>query len=181
MQVWVNLGISYGWWPGEFNEVVKDKSSKPIPEVEFSKKSDTVGLKCNNESDTKLMMQAKEPIGLVHFFDDDKFDNVRIFDQEMIKSYSCDSKKEYIEAGLAKFSAGITPKDTSVKSKRTSELYRARQAHFYKDVEMAEVMTDNNPDIANILAQYEIVENGDLDEPEVEKEPPKKKRRRKRN
>ena len=104
-----------------------------------------------------------------------------IFDQEMIKSYSCDSKKEYIEAGLAKFSAGITPKDTSVKSKRTSELYRARQAHFYKDVEMAEVMTDNNPDIANILAQYEIVENGDLDEPEVEKEPPKKKRRRKRN
>ena len=46
---------------------------------------------------------------------------------------------------------------------------------------MAEVMTDNNPDIANILAQYEIVENGDLDEPEVEKEPPKKKRRRKRN
>ena len=117
MQVWVNLGISYGWWPGEFNEVVKDKSSKPIPEVEFSKKSDTVGLKCNNESDTKLMMQAKEPIGLVHFFDDDKFDHVRIFDQEMIKSYSCDSKKEYIEAGLAKFSAGITPKDTSVKSK----------------------------------------------------------------
>ena len=65
--------------------------------MEFSTKSDTVGLKCN-QSDIKLM-QTKEPIGLVHFFDDDKFDNVRIFDLEMIKSYSCDLKKEYVEAG----------------------------------------------------------------------------------
>ena len=61
------------------------------------------------------------------------------------------------------------------------DCHASYQAHFYKDVEMAEVMTDNNPEIANILAQYEIVENGDLDEPEVEKPPPKKKRRKKRN
>ena len=26
--VWVNLGISYSWWPGEFNEVNKNKDKK---------------------------------------------------------------------------------------------------------------------------------------------------------
>ena len=32
--------------------------------------------------------------------------------------------------------------------------FRARQAQFWKDVEMAEVLTDNDPEIANIIAQY---------------------------
>ena len=26
--VWVNLGISYSWWPGEFQEVSKDADNK---------------------------------------------------------------------------------------------------------------------------------------------------------
>ncbi len=55
--------------------------------------------------------------------------------------------------------------------------YRARQAQFYKDVEMAEVLTDNDPKVASILAQYEVVEDGDHNE-EVHKPPPKKRRRR---
>ena len=60
--------------------------------------------------------------------------------------------------------------------------FRARQAQFYKDVEMAEVMTDNDIEIANILAQYEVVDHQDHDQPsKSNKPPPKKKRRKKRN
>ena len=59
--------------------------------------------------------------------------------------------------------------------------FRARQAQFYKDVEMAEVMTDNDIEIANILAQYEVVVD-DQDQPSNSNAPPpKKKRRKKRN
>lgn len=58
--------------------------------------------------------------------------------------------------------------------------FRARQAQFYKDVEMAEVMTDNDIEVANILAQYEVVD--DQDQPSNSNAPPpKKKRRKKRN
>ena len=41
---------------------------------------------------------------------------------------------------------------------------------------MAEVLTDNDIEIANLLAQWEVVENAD----EVQAPPPKKKRRKKR-
>ena len=34
-----------------------------------------------------------------------------------------------------------------------------RLAQFYKDVEIAEVLTDNDPQVADILALYEITEN----------------------
>ena len=36
-----------------------------------------------------------------------------------------------------------------------------RLAQFYKDVEMAEVMTDNDHAVAEILASYEIADTGD--------------------
>ena len=36
-----------------------------------------------------------------------------------------------------------------------------RLAQFYKDVEMAEVMTDNDQAVAKILASYEIAETGE--------------------
>ena len=55
--------------------------------------------------------------------------------------------------------------------------FRARQAQFYKDVEMAEVLTDNDIEIANLLAQWEVVESADEEQP---KPPPKKKRKKKR-
>ena len=55
--------------------------------------------------------------------------------------------------------------------------FRARQAQFYKDVEMAEVMTENDPKVGEILGQYEVVD--DANEEEV-KEPPKKKRRKRK-
>ena len=41
---------------------------------------------------------------------------------------------------------------------------------------MAEVMTDNDPNVADILAQYEVVDDAN----EEVKEPPKKKRRKKK-
>lgn len=94
---------------------------------------------------------------------------VRVRQESQISSYSCPEKKDYIVSGLAKFSA---------ESKKSMFDYRARQAQFYKDVEMAEVMTDNDPDVAEILSQYEIVENVEEDQP---KPPPKKRRKRRKN
>jgi hypothetical protein len=41
---------------------------------------------------------------------------------------------------------------------------------------MAEVLTDNDIEIANLLAQWEVVETVDEEQP---KPPPKKKRRKK--
>ena len=55
--------------------------------------------------------------------------------------------------------------------------FRARQAQFYKDVEMAEVLTENDIEIANLLAQWEVVESAGE---ELPKPPPKKKRKKKR-
>ena len=55
--------------------------------------------------------------------------------------------------------------------------FRARQAQFYKDVEMAEVLTENDIEIANLLAKWEVVESADEEQP---KPPPKKKRKKKR-
>ena len=91
-----------------------------------------------------------------------------------ICSYSCKEKREYILKGLAKFSSDENKKSGSMFD------FRARQAQFYKDVEMAEVMTDNDIEVANILAQYEVVD--DQDQPSNSNAPPpKKKRRKKRN
>ena len=42
--------------------------------------------------------------------------------------------------------------------KRTLGGTNLRLAQFYKDVELAEVLTDNDADIANILSEYEISE-----------------------
>ena len=163
MSITIFLPISDGWWPGEYNDLPEPSSSKPKPEVEFEKNS--------SKLESKEQLDFKKPLAMVRFFDDDKFDTVRVYDNEIVKPYSCDEKKEFVERGLAKFSAENQPKGSMFD-------FRARQAQFYKDVEMAEVMTDNNPEIADILAQYEVID----DPEELAKPPPKKKgRKRKRN
>ena len=139
-----------------------ETSSKPKPEVVFEKNS--------TKLESKEQLDFKKPIAMVRFFDDDKFDTVRVYDNDIVKPYSCDEKKEFVERGLAKFSAENQPKGSMFD-------FRARQAQFYKDVEMAEVMTDNDPKVGEILGQYEVVD--DANEEEV-KEPPKKKRRKRK-
>lgn len=158
--VWTNLGISYGWWPGEYQEL--QNSAKNKVSVMFFENP----KQPKNESEPK---DKEEKIGNVRFFDDDKYDLSPIFDLVHVKPYSCDDKTDLICAGLAKFSSDNHKKDSMFD-------FRARQAQFYKDVEMAEVMTDNDPKVADILAQYEVVD----DASDEVKEPPKKKRRRKK-
>jgi hypothetical protein len=158
--VWVNLGISYGWWPGEYQEIDSDKKLK-LPKVDFMVNNQFVGQ--------SSQVNRKPLIAQIRFFDDDKYDLLNVTDASDIKSYSCSGKKELVLLGMAKFSSDDKKKSGSMFD------FRARQAQFYKDVEMAEVMTDNDSAIADILAEYEVVETPD----EVPK-PPKKKRRRKR-
>ena len=62
-------------------------------------------------------------------------------------------KLKMIRAGLKKFE--VKPE---LGGSSAGFDYRARQAQFYKDVEMAEVMTDNSKRVANLLAQFTIEE-----------------------
>ena len=160
--VWTNLGISYGWWPGIYHEL-QDIAKNKV-KVKFCENLEHCFCQPKNESELK-----EEKIGNVRFFDDDKYDLSPVFDLDRVKPYSCDDKTDLIYAGLAKFSSDNQKKDSMFD-------FRARQAQFYKDVEMAEVMTDNDPNVANILAQYEVVDDAN----EEVKEPPKKKRRKKK-
>ena len=67
--------------------------------------------------------------------------------------YKLDSykdKQEYVTRGMAKFMA----EEGESTNTNSGFDFRARQAQFWKDVEMAEVLTDNDPEIANIIAQY---------------------------
>jgi len=90
----------------------------------------------------------------VHFFDDDKHECYIVNDVTNRMCLYTDKKRKLklIRAGLKKFEAKKKGKDSMFD-------YRARQAQFYKDVEMAEVMTDNCIKVANILAKYQIVED----------------------
>ena len=112
--VWVNLGFSYGWWPGNYVESKLKNPTKSVVQVEFSQKPSTSLMAADAETnpppkigdDGQIQRHStrpsspalppppkKEPIAMVRFFDDERFDTVRVFDTECIKSYSCDEKK----------------------------------------------------------------------------------------
>merc|ERR1712223_578378 len=114
----------------------------------------------------------REIVGHVRFFDDDKHDLYRVTNPEDIQPYSCKDKQEYVTRGMAKFMA----EEGESTNTNSGFDFRARQAQFWKDVEMAEVLTDNDPEIANIIAQYYVVEENEDPKPS-----PKKKRRKRRN
>ncbi len=95
--VWIDLGISYGWWPCEFHESKKfEKSAKEI-DVLIEKST----LKANEDFAFKTVQE----IGAVKFFDDEKFDLKKVTDAIQICSYSCKDKAQKILQGLEKFAA----------------------------------------------------------------------------
>ena len=136
--VWVHLGLSYGWWPGQVQDgnnlarLSQDILQSLGPEF------------CDDQS-------PGEPgdVLLVRFFDDDSKEWLRIRERKRLKNYSCKDKKKLISAGFKKLDE---------ERGGTSGLggVNLRLAQFYKDVELAEVLTDNDLQVANILAQYEV-------------------------
>ena len=107
------------------------------------------------KSSVETAVVNKEMIDVrVHFFDDDKHEHYTITDPDRLCMYTDKNQKlKLIKAGLKKFEAKP--------SKGSMFDYRARQAQFCKDVEMAEVMTDNSIQVANLLAQYTVVDGTD--------------------
>merc|ERR1712061_138657 len=169
--VWVDLGHSYGRWPAEVvdpGEAKKEDSSSKYMYVSktFVPKRDTEpGLKKNKAVDKgegaastseELPLKDissrnnanKEPAVVetmvsLRFVDDLKYDLLRL-PTSRVEAYSCPSKLTYIREGLKKFSE---------KSKNRLVDNESTQNQLIKDVELAEVMTDNNPDVAAMLTE----------------------------
>ena len=142
--VWVNLGKSYGWWPAQVqNSDKKAKLSKRIIEdlgIDFSE-------------DTLAPQAQEESVSIyVKFFDDDDKEWYEIRNVKRIQKYSCKEKKKFIKSGF---------KNLDETKKKGLGGVNLRLAQFYKDVELAEVLTDNDPEVGDILAIYEVSENGD--------------------
>ena len=142
--VWVNLGKSYGWWPAQVqNTDKKAKLSKRIIEdlgIDFSE-------------DTLAPQAQEESVSIyVKFFDDDDKEWYEIRNVKRIQKYSCKEKKKFIKSGF---------KNLDETKKKGLGGVNLRLAQFYKDVELAEVLTDNDPEVGDILAIYEVSENGD--------------------
>jgi hypothetical protein len=137
--VWVNLGRPYGWWPAQ----VQDTEKKIRMSAQII---DDLG------EDFNVNTAMDNSIVFVKYFDDDNFEWVGVKDPKRIQNYSCKSKKKFIRAGF---------KSLDENKKRSLGGTNLRLAQFYKDVELAEVMTDNDADVANILSLYEISENNE--------------------
>jgi len=188
--VWVDLGISYGWWPAEFQSYQRqkfkidslifqndkiskesnseNKSPNKIKDAQAKKKNSGNVLKERNKTtgdirsfftpkkqdsvsnEEKHPLQSETEKGyFVRFFDDEKYDWYRLQEASRIQTYSCPDKITLIRDGLKKFQTG---------NKNSLFDAQARQAQLYKDIEMAEVLTDNNPEVADILSAYEVQE-----------------------
>ena len=83
----------------------------------------------------------------IKFFDDDSKEWVRVTDFKRVKKYSCKDKKKLIRKGMRTLAESRSSLGLGV---------NLQLAQFYKDVELAEVMTDNDQEVGDILAQYEV-------------------------
>ena len=143
--VWVNLGLSYGWWPAQ----VQDRSGLALL-------SQNILHSLGPEfCEPPQSVPGQGGSILVRFFDDDTKEWLGISERKRLKKYSCKDKRKLITAGFRKLD----------ESKRSNALggVNLRLAQFYKDVELAEVLTDNDPQVASLLAEYEVRES---EEPE---------------
>ena len=147
--VWVQLGVSYGWWPAQVQE--GNNQARLSPSL-----LQTLGPEFGDDLDQETPQHGD--VIHVRFFDDDCQEWLKVSEGNRLKNYSCKDKRKLITAGFKKLDEG---------SKGSSALggVNLRLAQFYKDVELAEVLTDNDPQVANILAQYEVRETEDQPEP----------------
>ena len=142
---------------------LKDQALKEVNSVTGSPSRKRSRRSCRTEnapsnekkSSVETAAAKKEIIDVrVHFFADDKHEHYTITDPDRLCMYTDKKQKlQLIKAGLKKFEAKP--------SKGSMFDYRARQAQFYKDVEMAEVMTDNSTKVANLLAQHTVVDGAE--------------------
>lgn len=151
--VWANLGISYGWWPAEIASGHKSNEDK--------KENVTSQANCSQASDESVIS--------VRFFDDEKFENYRLRDASLVKPYSCPEKLDLVASGMASLDESYESNGQKVNCGNGT-----KQSQFIKDVEMAEVMTDNDPRVAEILSNFYL----DKVENTAEKPKPKKRRRK---
>ena len=160
--VWVNLGELYGWWPAIFQP--KDflkKNEKQFPDLEIQEST----LKRDSEKPDFI---EKPVCCYARFFDDDKFDVHTVRDPNDVKPYSCPDKLSIIRNGLKRFEGKPEKKQKGKRGRKKGKEedgekkkegmfdLRAKLAQFYKDVELAEVMTDNSSKVADILLKYQI-------------------------
>ncbi len=166
--VWVDLGYSFGRWPGEVVDGKWGKSESKDVMRTFAAKREArntplkeVTLRNNviREENVPPVVENSEPGPsskenkvaariCVRFFDDDKYDCCRV-PPDRVESYSCPDKKDYIRQGLKKFSE--VSKNKLVDNEST-------QNQLIKDVELAEVMTDNDPEVAAILSELVLLD-----------------------
>ena len=141
--VWVNLGKSYGWWPAQVQGCqnrlwMKDNAMKFF----LFEGGDEFSYVSTNESKCTF----------VRFFDDDSKEMLEIKEEKRIKQYSCKDKLKLITTGF---------RNLDETKKGGLGGVNLRLAQFYKDVEMAEVMTDNDVRVAAVLARYEVMKTDD--------------------
>jgi len=138
--VWVNLGKSYGWWPAQ----VQDSQNRSR-----MKESAMKNFKLEGGDEFTYLSTSESNCTFVKFFDDDAKERLKIKDDKRIKKYSCKDKLKLIISGF---------KQLDETKKGGLGGVNLRLAQFYKDVEMAEVMTDNDVRVAAVLARYEVME-----------------------
>ena len=144
--VWVNLGKSYGWWPAQ----VQDCENRMRMKEHTLRHFKFEGEEEYQYPDTVSTSEYK--CTFVKFFDDDSKEWLKINDERRIKKYSFKDKLKLIKAGF---------KNLDETKKAGLGGVNLRLAQFYKDVEMAEVMTDNDARVGDILSRYEVMETED--------------------
>ena len=82
---------------------------------------------------------------MVWFFDDSDLEEAAV-EAGLVEAYSCKAKARHVRAGLARLEEG----------RRGAMGANLRLAQFLKDVELAEVLTDQDPAVVALLARYEI-------------------------
>ena len=144
--VWVNLGKSYGWWPAQVQDCENRRRVKEHELRHFKFEGGEEFLY------TEPVSTVENKGTFVKFFDDDSKEWLKINDKRRIKKYSFKDKLKLIKAGF---------KNLDETKKAGLGGVNLRLAQFYKDVEMAEVMTDNDARVADILSRYEVMETED--------------------
>ena len=144
--VWVHVSKSYGWWPAQVQNIKEKAGIERTISQELGK-------------DFLEPKSANDEIIYVKFFDDDNKEWYPVFDARRIQKYSCKDKLKFIKTGF---------KNLDETKKDGLGGVNLRLAQFYKDVELAEVLTDNDPRVGDVLATYEVAENDENTQQEQE-------------